>query len=53
MSLNQMDKGVSIGFSWLRVWLQIAFTYLAPLQNKDISCTQKLEIPHGAVQILL
>ena len=36
-----MDMGVSIGFSWLRVWLQIAFTYLTPLQNIDISCTKK------------
>jgi len=53
MSLNQMDTVVSIGFSWLRVWLQIAFTYLTPLQNINISCTQKLKIPHGVVQILL
>ena len=53
MSLNQMDMGVSIGFSWLRVWLQIAFTYLTPVQNIDIRCTQKLKVLHGVVQILL
>jgi len=53
MSPNQMVMGASIGFSWLRVWLQIAFTYLTPLQNLDIFCTQKLKIPHGVVQIQL